>query len=171
MSTQLEHKNKLIAFSYIRLSCNEINKKHNVLLTIPNVIISIIIEYFKAVFEWDPEKCSDGFIILNDDSTKTETKTHGNQVILAKHAISLDECSVANWEITVRDFPGAHSKKVYKHGNYICMAMGYVEYQQDMSKSIRSYNGSWIGGGVYQCSMTIEAHPHFFKFAKYHWAV
>ena len=98
-------------------------------LIVPKVIIYIIIAYFKAVFEWDPEKGSSGLMISNNNLT-VKLDHHGNKTVLAKHAISVDECSVAIWEITIRDFPK------YMYADYLCIAMGYVEYQPQMTKFI-----------------------------------
>ena len=67
-------KNDLIVFGYAKSECDEINKKHNTSLMIPDGIILIIIEYFKNVFEWDPDQCDNPLIITNDGLTLERMK-------------------------------------------------------------------------------------------------
>ena len=156
MSGKVAAKDELIGFSYIRSNCDEINKVHNLSLAIPKVIILIIIEYFKSIFEWDAEKCCEDVIISNNN-LNIRCEVARNRTCLAKNLLSSNEYSQVIWEITIIDTDP---------DNYLCVAMGYVEYQEDIKKSIKSYE-VWLGSNEYQCSMYIDAWTESQRFTKH----
>ena len=158
MATSSKERNRLIGFSYIRLNCDEINTKYSTSLRVPKEIIFIIIEYFQNLFEWDHQKCSQDMIISNDNLT-IKSAMDGNRTFLAKNLLSSDEFKKVNWEITMRDLGDRR--------NYLYIAMGYVEYQQDIKKSVSRYEVTWLGENEYQCSIFVDGSESSL-FKKYH---
>ena len=70
-------------------------------------------------------------------------KRGGNGAILAKNLLSSSALKAANWEITIKSWPG-----------FPIFSMGYVEH--DKTQSVKFGSHPWIGDGEGQRSLSID---------------